>query len=139
VAKITHHIDRVALHAMLSSPSGGVAKDLFRRGKKVETRAKLNLQRNPRRVNTGYLRSSINTQLISLGGKVSVRVGTNVEYAVFVHDGTGIYGPKGARIYPKTAKVLAWRTKSGRKMYATSVAGMKPNPFLADAVIAAKD
>lgn len=123
---------------MLVSPTGGVAKDLFRRGKKVEARAKLNLQRHPKRVNTGLLRSSINTQLIALGGKPAVRVGTNVFYAVFVHDGTGIYGPKGTYIYPKTAKVLAWKGKGGKKMYAYRVKGMEPNHFLADAMSAAK-
>lgn len=126
------------IHAILNSPQGGVAKDLFRRGKKVESKAKQNLQRNPRRVDTGFLRSSINTQLISQGGKISVRVGTNAVYALYVHDGTGIYGPKGSYIYPKTKKYLSWKPKSGGRIFAKRVRGMKPNPFLADAVSAAK-
>lgn len=135
---IRHHVDLTALHAILSSPQGGVAKDLFRRGKKVETRAKLNLSRSPRRVDTGLLRSSINTQLVSQGGKISVRVGTNVVYALFVHDGTGLYGPKGAYIYPKTSKYLSWKTKNGKQIYVKRTRGMKPNRFLADAIDAAK-
>jgi hypothetical protein len=126
------------LHALLQSPNGGVAKDLFRRGKKVETKAKQNLQRAPRRVDTGLLRSSINTQLTNEGGHLSVRVGTNVYYALFVHDGTGIYGPKGSYIYPHSAKMLSWKTKGGKRIYAVRVKGMKPNRFLADAVSAAK-
>jgi len=136
--RIRHHVDTTALHAILMSPQGGVAKDLFRRGKKVEAKAKQNLERAPRRVDTGLLRSSINTQLVSQGGKISVRVGTNVFYAVYVHDGTGIYGPKGTYIYPKTKKFLSWKPKSGGRIFAKRVRGMRPNRFLADAIDAAK-
>lgn len=124
----------------MSSPTGPIAKDLFRRGKKVEAKAKANLNnRSPRRVDTGRLRSSITTQLISVSGKPAVRVGTNVIYAIFVHDGTGIYGPKGAYIYPKRKKYMSWKSKGGKRVFAVKTKGMKPNPFLADAVLAAKD
>lgn len=124
---------------MLSSQTGAVAKDLFRRGKKVEAKAKQNLGRFPRRIDTGALRSSINTQLLSLGGMPAVRVGTNLYYAMWVHDGTGIYGPKGSRIYPRTAARLSWRVKGGKRVFALSVKGMQGNPFLKDAVDAARD
>lgn len=124
---------------MLSSPNGAVAKDLFRRGEKVKNKAKKNLEREPRRVDTGTLRSSISNQLLSIGGKPAVRVGTNVFYALFVHDGTGIYGPTGRYIYPVQAQYLSWKTKGGKRVFALRVAGMKPNPFLKDAVDAAKD
>ncbi len=138
-ANVKHKLNTQQLAAILSSPSGAVAKDLLRRGKKVETQAKKNLSRQPRRIDTGTLRSSINTQLLSLGGKPVVRVGTNLFYAVYVHDGTGIYGPKGAPITPKSAKFLSWKAKGGKRVFATVVKGMKPNPFLKDAVNAAKD
>lgn len=124
---------------MLTSPDGAIAKDLFRRGKKVEARAKLNLQRPPQRVDTGTLRSSISTQLLTIGGKPAVRVGTNVYYALYVHDGTGIYGPKGTYITPISAKYLSWKLKNGKRVFALRVRGMEPNPFLKDAVMAAKD
>jgi HK97 gp10 family phage protein len=137
--RVTHVGTRSALNAMLMSQNGAVAKDLFRRGKNVEAKAKKNLARHPRRIDTGTLRSSISTQLLSLGGKPAVRVGTNVYYALFVHDGTGIYGPHGMPIVPRTAKVLMWRTKGGKKIFALKVKGMEPNPFLKDAVNAARD
>ena len=124
---------------MLSSTTGAVAKDLFRRGKKVEAKAKKNLQRPPKRIDTGHLRSSINTQLLSSSGKPVVWVGTNVFYAIFVHDGTGVYGPRGTPIRPKRAKMLSWQQKSGKRIFARQVKGMQPNPFLKDAVSAAKD
>lgn len=128
-----------ALDAIIRSSSGAVAKDLLRRGKKVEAKAKINLQRAPRRVDTGHLRSSIHTTLLTLNNAPAVRVGTNVFYAIFVHNGTGIYGPRGATIKPRSAKFLSWKSKSGKRIYAREVKGMKPNPFLADAIDAAKD
>lgn len=139
----TAHIRRVTnkreLQLLLTSPNGAVAKDLFRRGKKVEAKAKRNLQREPKRVDTGLLRSSIHTTLLTVGGLPAVRVGTNVFYAIYVHDGTGIYGPKGRYIYPVNAKFLSWKLKNGKRVFALRVAGMRPNPFLKDAVMAAKD
>lgn len=125
--------------ALLSSTNGAVAKDLFRRGKKVEAKAKRNLERAPRRIDTGHLRSSIHTELLTLNGVPAVRVGTKVFYAVYVHEGTGIYGPRGTPIRPVTAKFLSWKKKGGQRIFARQVKGMKPNPFLRDALDAAKD
>lgn len=136
---VRHVSHPAVLQALLKSPSGGVAKDLFRRGKKIEARAKLNLERTPRRIDTGTLRSSINTQLFTLNGFPAVQVGTKIQYAIYVHEGTGIYGPKGQLIFPVNAKFLSWKKKGGGRVFARFVRGMKPNPFLRDAVDAAKD
>lgn len=138
-ARVTHHLDQRQLALMLTSPSGTVAKDLIRRGVKVVAKAKRNLTRNPHRVNTGTLRSSIKWELLSLGGKPVVRVGSNVFYATYVHDGTGIYGPRGTPITPRSKKVLTWKNKRGQRVFAVRVKGMRPNPFLKDAVDAARD
>lgn len=138
MAKVTHHIDQQQLSIILRSPSGAVAKDLFRRGKNVEKMAKQNLERTPRRIDTGTLRSSIHTTLVTVGGQLAVQVGTKVFYAVYVHEGTGIYGPKGHVIRPVSAKALRWRVKGGKFRFAKYVKGMRPNHFLKDALIAAK-
>jgi hypothetical protein len=45
------------------------------------------------------------------------------------NDGTGIYGPTGERIYPRTAKVLHFFI-GGREFFVASVAGVKPNRYL---------
>lgn len=65
--------------------TGVVGSHVFQLGVRVSNRAK---ERCP--VDTGRLRSSIGvTQPLSLGGRrLVVRVGTNVRYAVFVHEGT---------------------------------------------------
>jgi hypothetical protein len=71
------------LRRILSSPAGAVAVDLARRAIRVESRAK---QLCP--VDTGRLRSSITWRIIYSGGALDALVGTNVEYAIFVHEGT---------------------------------------------------
>lgn len=135
--RVVHH--SIELQQLLTSSAGAIAKDLFRRGVKVQNQAKKNLERSPRRIDTGTLRSDIHVELLSMGGKPVVRVGFNVFYGIYVHDGTGIYGPKGVPIRPKTAKFLSWKSKKGNRVFARQVLGMRPNPFLKDAVSAAKD
>jgi len=143
-AEITNVLDVAAVRQLLQGPQGGVVKDLMRRGLLVESAAKRNLQRAPTRVNTGRLRSSIAMRMITYSGAPACRVGTNVDYALYVHDGTGLFGPLHRLIRPVNKKVLRWKTRGGsgksRKGYTYSLTsrGMKPNPFLKDALSAAK-
>lgn len=71
-------------------------------------------------------------------------------YGEYQHEGTGLFGPKKRRIYPRTAKVLAWPTRAGaiinlarrvrpgkvskrgtaNMAFAASVAGVKPSKFI---------
>ena len=148
-AKVTHKFNKAVMEKILTSPIGGVAKDMLKRGVRVQARARRNLSgvtgSGPRRVNTGLLRASIFVKFIPRPQDVAVRVGTDVYYAIWIHDGTGIYGPKHTPIKPKQAKVLAFRSKVyGAKkgkyagwVFARSVKGMKPNPFLKNALEAA--
>ena len=138
----SQRLDLAAIRQLVTSPRGGVVQDLLRRGLLVETQAKRNLGGigGPKRVDTGRLRASINTQLVTRDGQPAVLVGTNVRYARWVHDGTGIYGPRGRRITPKSHKRLRFRPKGSRKfVYARSVAGMRPNPFMKNALHAARN
>lgn len=141
-----HRLDFAQLQFIFTHPQGAVAKDLMKRGARVESRAKRNLSgiggSGPKRVDTGHLRSSIKHQLVIRPEGLSVRIGTNVYYARFIHDGTGIYGPKKRVIKPRRAKALVWRSqKYGQKsgnfrgfVVVKSVKGIKPNPFLAAAL-----
>lgn len=146
---VKHVFNDAQLQYIMKSPSGAVAKDLIKRGARVESRAKRNLSggvSGPRRINTGHLRSSIKSQLIVRPEGLGIRVGTSVYYARWVHDGTGIYGPRHALIFPRRGKVLVWRSriygaKKGKwagKVVVRSTKGMKPNPFLQDALPAFK-
>lgn len=131
----------LAVQKVLTGPQGPVAKDLLRRGIRVQTQAKRNLGgvgNLPKRVDTGLLRSSIAVQLRT-GPDISVRIGTNVYYALWIHEGTGIYGPRHAPIFPKTARYLRFKPKGAdHYIYRRSVKGIKPNPFLVEALSAAR-
>lgn len=123
---------------LMSSPDSGVYKDLYRRCVRVQNKAKRNLERAPRRIDTGRLRSDIRIQIVIIDGRPIGRVGFSVFYGLYVHEGTGIYGVKGMPIKPRRAKLLRWRPKKSGYVYAKAVKGMQPNPFLTDAIIAAK-
>jgi hypothetical protein len=148
-ASVTHKLDPAAIQKLLTSPQGGVYRDMMRRGLRVETRAKQNLQTGPKRVDTGRLRASISTQMVVVNGKPVAMVGTNVSYALYVHEGTGLYGPAHKMIVPVNKKVLRWKTRgagqAGRRAagkggytFAMQSSGMRPNPFLKNALPAAR-
>lgn len=124
--------------------SPAVGNNMFLRGLRVEARAKQNLNLNsPRRVDTGRLRAGIGTTRIRREFRGvfvrGARIGTRVFYGRFVHEGTGIYGPRKQLIVPKRAKALRFKPKGGTGfVYVKSVKGMKPNRFLTDALPAAK-
>ena len=128
---VQHHPE--ALARLLHSPDGGVARELLRRGTRVQTRAK---QLAP--VDTGRLRSSIVVILGNERGELVCRIGTNVKYAPFQHEGTGLYGPYQRPIRPKSGKVLVFTPKgSSKPIFRPRVSGVKPHPFLKNALKAA--
>ena len=55
-------------------------------GIQIEGEAKEELENTPRRIDTGNLRNSITHLVVESEGVVYV--GTNVEYALYVHEGT---------------------------------------------------
>ena len=57
----------------------------------IEGEAKEELENTPRRIDTGNLRNSINYQVKE--SEKAVYVGTNVEYALYVHEGTSRMAP----------------------------------------------
>ncbi len=76
-------LDQPAIDRLFTSPSGPVVKDLARRAIQVEATA---IRLCP--VDTGRLRSSITHELAVDDRGLLARVGTNVEYAIFVEFGT---------------------------------------------------
>jgi HK97 gp10 family phage protein len=50
-------------------------------------------------------------------------------YSIFVHQGTGLFGPHKTRIVPKEKKALAFMV-GGNKVVVRSVKGSKANPFM---------
>jgi hypothetical protein len=143
VKHVTHQLNQQQIDRILTSPAGPVAKALLVRGYRVQAQARKNLgggASGPKRIDTGKLRTSISVQLRRIGTDVlTVRIGTNVRYAIWVHDGTGLYGPLHRVITPKTKRYLRFKPHGSDKyVFAQSVKGMRPNPFLADALWAAR-
>lgn len=135
-AKSFHKLNNAEIARILHSPAGPTARNLLKRGVRVQSRARRNLGggtgSGPRRIDNGLLRASIATQLGTRHGELAVRIGTGVYYARWVHDGTGIYGPRGRKITPRTAThlVFRWKKMGNKLMIVKSVKGMPANPFL---------
>jgi hypothetical protein len=60
--RITHELDYPAIYALMSNPRGGMARDMYRRGQNVRSRA-LRLAG----VDTGRLRTSITVEMTHEG------------------------------------------------------------------------
>ena len=125
-------VHRQAVYNLLVAPGGTTGRYTFRRGQRVAARAKALLSG---KVVSGRLINSIQVKSPERIGTrkrgITVQVGSfGVRHARWVHDGTGIYGPKGRPIVPRRSKYLRWVSKSGKVMYATSVRGVPPYPFM---------
>lgn len=107
---------------------------------------------------TGTTRRTIRMDVRDAVGGISGRVGileatAQSRVALYLERGTGIYGPKGQRIYPTHAKFLRWpaggkgevrltgthttaHAKSGNAQFsfARSIAGMRAQPFMQPAI-----
>jgi hypothetical protein len=133
MARVNLQINERGVRALLTDPDGAVAQDLLRRGRNVAYYARRFCP-----VNTGRLRASITTELVQYAGNIAVLVGTNVNYAMYQHEGTGIYGPHGTPIVPVRAKFLRFRPRgSSDFVFARQVRGTPPTFFLRRALVAA--
>lgn len=81
----------------------------------------------------GTLRSSITNQVNLEDNSVVGYVGSNLDYAVYVHQGTGIYAKEG-----NGRKEVPWVYQDAEGNY-YSTKGQKPNPFIQDAIDSNRD
>ena len=137
--------------ALRSIAIAGAEQDLRVRANRV-----LNAARRGAPVDTGRLRSSLAVEFsTNPGGLPVARIGSNLPYAVWVHEGTGLYGPRGQMITPRSARFMVWpvtnnnyvstggprRFKGGataQYAFAKQTRGMRGRPFLLSALDAAK-
>ncbi len=141
----TYRVNQAVVDELLRGRSGPVVRHIEEIVQAVRSEAVRNVKRD-----TGALAASIEATVNVYGRLVVGRVGTPLFYARYLHEGTGIYGPKHRPIYPVSAKVL--RFKPGRMMgplpagkagtspenrgawvFARSVKGVPPHPFLVEA------
>ena len=128
-----------------------IQRALERVGKFVEDEAKLELQKDPPRIDTGALRNSITHTVKNR----TVIVGSNLSYSVYVHEGTGKYNSSGSTgdkywvfvlngnrqgtgsgkryTYQEARRIVAILKSKGLDAHMTN--GMKPNRFLRNAIM----
>jgi phage gpG-like protein len=125
-------LDQSAINKAMTGRGGPVWQAALRAGGYVRDQAKLDLTNNGL-VNTGKLRNSIESQVSAKGTQVVATVGTDVEYARFVHDGTK------SPIVPRRARALRFKPKgSSVFVFAAKVRGTKEtgrySPFMTNAL-----
>jgi hypothetical protein len=104
--------------ALVRRPDGDFTQWLLRAGYRIRDRAIVNCN-----VDTGRLRSSLQ---VVMTPEPSVRVGTDVEYARWVHEGRG-------EVLPVTAQALHWVGPTG-EVFTKRSRPYAGNPFLRDAL-----
>ena len=137
-------LDNAGLKEVLSGQDGAVWLRTLRLTNQVKNSAK---RKAP--VDQGKLRASITSEMISENGNPVGVVGTNLEYALYVHEGTGLWSKKRpGPIRPVRAKALRWpkKNQSGKGsrryrggktsayVFSKQSAGSPPKPFLTDAL-----
>lgn len=87
-------------------------------------------------VDLGILRASVTSETEVTGEEIIGRIGSNLEYAPYVHNGTGIYAVNGdGRKTPWSYTVKSGK-HAGEKYWTR---GQKPQPFLENAKLKKKD
>lgn len=100
-------------------------KPLLKVGNDIENAAKENC--NGRFADpTGTLKRSIRSELV---GKNSIEVGTNLEYAVYVEHGTGLYAFDGQGRASTPEHPIPWTYRGSDGRFYTTY-GQRPKPFL---------
>lgn len=124
-------LNHAAIREFLYSPQGPAFREVERYTRLVANRARQLVG-----VDSGRLRSSIQHTVTVEGTRIIGRVGTRLEYGLYHHEGTGIHGPRRRVITPKRSTVLVFTPKgSNNVVFARSVQGSRPNPFLVRALM----
>jgi hypothetical protein len=133
-ARVT--INAQALRQIRTGRTGPVYQEIEKQTRRVQNRAKRLVK-----VDEGHLRNSVDRSVGVFGSRVIGRVGTGVIYGLYLHEGTGIYGPRGAPIRPVRRRFLRFEVKSGTLavggrpvVFARSVKGVKGDKWLVRAL-----
>lgn len=121
-------VDRAALIALGTTPSGPVYQHMTRVLTRVDARAKQLLSGPMVAVRTGNLRSSqAPPRIVVSGSSIKGVIENTASYAIFVHEGTRPH-----TIEPRRVKVLTGWTFNGAPVFAKKVnhPGTKARPWL---------
>jgi HK97 gp10 family phage protein len=126
--KVTVKIEGTLLKKLIENP-GEVSRKMLWSGmtnlvEEIEARAVKEIP-----VKTGNLIHSVTSTVSADGKRGEIRA--TAKYAGYVHEGTGLFGPFGKKIFPTIKKALFW---PGAAHPVKSVKGQKPNPFFTRAL-----
>lgn len=121
-----------AINELLRSPSGPVHREVSSVLRKTEAIAVATAP-----VDEGRLRNARTSSVVDEAVRLRGRLEFTADYALFVHEGTGIYGPRGTPIKPKRSEYLVFRGRDGSLVFARQVKGMPGRPWLVNALKAA--
>lgn len=119
--------DREVQKSLDNLIAGGLNKYLLRGMKKACGICEREVKQNCP-VDDGTLRKSITHWIEEEADGVMGYIGTNVEYAPYVHYGTGIYAVNG-----DGRKEVPWKYQTADGKWHTT-SGQKPNPFMQKAI-----
>lgn len=133
---VTVDLHHAQIRNFLYSPSGQVVRGVRRWSEQVREFA---IARAPKA--TGELASSSVVEMNTHPGFVVGVITFRARHAIWVHEGTGIYGPRGRAIRSRSGKLLKFRSGSGRLAasqrgrargytYVKTVRGQPGKPFL---------
>jgi len=137
MARVRVRINQAEYVRLTQSSAGPVVRQAERIGRRTVNKAKENVK-----VDDGHLRSTIDHNVTVLPGRVTMRAGSPLDYGLYLHEGTGLYGPKKRVIRPVSAKALRFSVKGvgpgGRGLakgnrpfvFAKFVRGVKPDKWL---------
>lgn len=84
----SHSLNVGYARSTIARAGGPLVRNLELRGLAVQGASKQRLRQAPQRIDTGNLINSIQVRTYYQGGFPVVRIGTDVEYSIYVHEGT---------------------------------------------------
>lgn len=135
---VTVRVDlhRAQIHNFLYNPSGQVGRGVRRWSEQVRSLA---VARAPKA--SGRLTSSSSVTMNTHPGLVVGVVEFSAPHALWVHEGTGIFGPRGRPIRARAGRVMRFPTGAGGRArrrgaftYTREVKGQRPRPYLVSAL-----
>lgn len=135
MSRVRVQVNQAEFRRLTQSRAGPVVRQAERIGRNTVNKAKRNVK-----VDDGHLRTTIDHTIDVHPGRVVMRAGSPLAYGLYLHEGTGIYGPKRRVIRPVSAKFLRFEVKEsvgkvsakGRRpvVFAKFVRGVKPDKWL---------
>lgn len=86
--RVTQRLNVGYVRTQIARPGGPLEQHLEIRAIAVQAAAKQRIRESPQRIDTGNLINSIQVRIYYRNGVPVARIGTDVEYSIYVHKGT---------------------------------------------------